>query len=366
MARAKNRLLRHWAFGNLSIREEDEAHHLGILKSVSSSTMTRTNERASKGRSAFFSLNAVGARFGCLHPSTVLKLYKTLCLPSLLFGSELWMLTKTELLMLERVHRKILRTIQGLPTRCPSIALNCLLGIVPVSKSIDSRKLNFLFSILNLNPSSLARITLLERLADHSPSSIIHSWTQLLDEYALPTIQDLLNDLPCSKLSWKNAIKAIMSSQQQTQLQLQCGSILLKKCSSNSVTQGRICPQWMITKGDRQMLQRSNFRVRLLVGCDGLEADAARFRRNNSSPTCTLCHTAPENARHFIIDCPALQFVRNQQLLMAPGILSTIVSSPNLLMDFLIGTSWVEDKHAQKFAVDYLHTLRLACARLLT
>ncbi len=259
----------------------------------------------------------------------------------------------------------LIRTIQGLPTsyRCPSIALNCLLGIVPVSKSIDSRKLNFLFSILNLNPSSLARIILLERLADHSPSSIIHSWTQLLDEYAVPTIHDLLNDLPCSKLAWKNAI---MTSQQQTQLQQQCGSILLKKCSSNYVTQGRICPLWMITKGDRQMLQRSNFRVRLLVGCDGLEADAARFRRNNSSPTCTLCHTAPKNARHFIIDCPALQFMRNQQLPMAPGILSTIVSSPNLLMDFLTGTPWVEDKQAQKFTVDYLHTLRLARARLLT
>ncbi len=74
VARAKNRPLRHWAFGNLSISEEDEAHHLGILKSVSSSTMNRTNERASKGRSAFFSLDAVGARFGSLHPSTVLKL----------------------------------------------------------------------------------------------------------------------------------------------------------------------------------------------------------------------------------------------------------------------------------------------------
>ncbi len=51
------------------INEEDEAHHLGILKSVFPSTMPRTNERASRGRSAFFVLNAVGARFG--HPETI-------------------------------------------------------------------------------------------------------------------------------------------------------------------------------------------------------------------------------------------------------------------------------------------------------
>ncbi len=95
VSRAKNRELRHWSLGNLKINEAEEAHHLGILKSASpSSTMPRTNQRASRGRSAFFALNAVGARFGNLHPHTILKLYRTLCLPTLLFGSELWMLNK--------------------------------------------------------------------------------------------------------------------------------------------------------------------------------------------------------------------------------------------------------------------------------
>ncbi len=157
--------------------------------------MPRTNERASRGRSAFFALNAVGARFGNLHPHTILKLYRTLCLLTLLFGSELWMLTKTELLMLERVHRKILRTIQGLPTRCPSTVLNCLLGTVPINTAIVS-----------LNPSSLARTVLLKRLGDHGQSSIIHSWALTLEEYALPSIPDLKIALPCSKLSWKKLI----------------------------------------------------------------------------------------------------------------------------------------------------------------
>ncbi len=106
VSRAKNRELRHWSLGNLKINEAEEAHHLGILKSASPSTMPRTNERASRGRSAFFALNAVGARFGKPppphHPET---LHNTVLIPTLLFGSEVWMLTKTELLMLERVHR---------------------------------------------------------------------------------------------------------------------------------------------------------------------------------------------------------------------------------------------------------------------
>ncbi len=73
-----------------TIKEDDKTHHLGILRSVTASTVSRTNERISRGRSSFFALNAVGARFGCLHPATTLKLYVTICLPILLFGSELY------------------------------------------------------------------------------------------------------------------------------------------------------------------------------------------------------------------------------------------------------------------------------------
>ena len=108
VTRRRERLSRKWILGDVAISEVDETHHLGILRSVSSSTVDRTNERASAARSAFFALNAVGSRFGCLHPLTSLKLYQALCLPIMLYGAEIWSFTKTELLFLERVHRRIL------------------------------------------------------------------------------------------------------------------------------------------------------------------------------------------------------------------------------------------------------------------
>ena len=122
-SRALARSNRQWMLAGQQLQEVDKHHHFGIQHSVHHSTLARTSERCAAGQSAFFALNPVSSRFGCLHPITSYRLYSTLSLPIMLYGCELWTISKTESLMLERVHRKILRTIQGLPTRCPSVAL---------------------------------------------------------------------------------------------------------------------------------------------------------------------------------------------------------------------------------------------------
>ena len=88
------------------IPECDTHSHLGILRSVLPSSVHRTTERCSSAQSAFFALNAVGSHFGCLHLALLLNyVYSSLCIPILLYGCELWSLTKSEVTMLERVHR---------------------------------------------------------------------------------------------------------------------------------------------------------------------------------------------------------------------------------------------------------------------
>ena len=134
---------RQWTLDGSVICEADE---YGVLRSVNPSSAVRTSERCAAGRSAFFALNGVGPRFGCLHPITSFRLSQALCLPITLYGAELWSLTKTELLMLERSHSKILRTIQGLPTRCPLTALRNLLGSRCLASYVDQRQVALTFS----------------------------------------------------------------------------------------------------------------------------------------------------------------------------------------------------------------------------
>ena len=73
-SRAKNHPLQHWFVSGEMIPEKDSQHHLGVLRTVSPSSSARTSECCSGGRSTFFSCNAVGFRFGSLHPVTTQRL----------------------------------------------------------------------------------------------------------------------------------------------------------------------------------------------------------------------------------------------------------------------------------------------------
>ena len=167
--------------GREEISETDEQHHLGIGHSVFTSTIHRTSERCTAA-SSFFALNSISSRLGCLHPMTSYWLYQTLCIPILLYGAEIWTLSKVEYSMSEQAHRNILHIIQGLPTSCHSSFLNYIIQGLPTSchssflnymlgsnnieLMIFQRELNTVNSIISLNNNSLPKKLLIKRTQD--------------------------------------------------------------------------------------------------------------------------------------------------------------------------------------------------------
>lgn len=102
------KLTRSWSLSSEQVNEVDKYCHLGVLCYVSNSIRDRVTERWIAGHCAFFALNAVRSRIGSLHPITSYRLYSSLSLPIMLYGSELWKVSKSDILMLNRVHKKIL------------------------------------------------------------------------------------------------------------------------------------------------------------------------------------------------------------------------------------------------------------------
>ena len=123
-------------------------------------------------------------------------------------------------------------------------------------------------------------------------------------------------------------------------------------------------------KGDRQMLHHSKFRIRILVGCDGLESDAARFRYRCpglkvSCSSCKLCLIAPETSFHFIVERTALQCLRSKLLNDALNPISDFISSPHMLFDIILGIMWIDDLATHIFCVDFLFNLKAERSKLL-
>ena len=177
--------------------------------------------------------------------------------------------------MLERVHRKILRTIQGLPTRCPSVALTSLLSSRDTSSFISQQQLTFINSITSMSPTDLPRLILVQRLTSQSLSGIIPWWQQLLDNLHLPSLEQLIST-PRGKASWKNSSKRLLNISHYIALTEECPDSPIGYCN---LPLGKPSHHWSSTLHDRKATTRTNFHVRMLVGYDGLEADASKFRR---------------------------------------------------------------------------------------
>ena len=122
--------------------------------------------------SAFLALQAVGIT---LHPLTSLKLYKTLCLPLLLHGSELWCITKSKLLMLERMHSRIL---QGLLAQCSSSVVTVLVGMSVIVDLIQQWQLSFTVSTRHLLEDSIARHVLCMYAKASGMKDLVSTYTE--------------------------------------------------------------------------------------------------------------------------------------------------------------------------------------------
>ncbi len=154
--RSRARASRRWHLAGQPIQEVDEYPHLGVLRSVHRTTANSTSPLDGLPSLPLMLLALV------LVAITSHKVYSALCLPMMLYGSEIWLTTKT------------------LPIRCPSKAFTSLLGSRDIPSLISQRQLTF-NSIAAMTSDDLPRQVLVARLANSSLSGIIPLWNQLLD-----------------------------------------------------------------------------------------------------------------------------------------------------------------------------------------
>ena len=135
---------RKWLLGHTTVYELCEYKNLGVLKNYANSFSTNVEDNIEKAR------KKAGMIFACnfdrrkTKPLIYIKFWREACLPSLLFGAELFSLTTTPLNQLERCQQWFLKKIFYIPQFARVKFLLKVSGLNSVESEIDVKKLLFL------------------------------------------------------------------------------------------------------------------------------------------------------------------------------------------------------------------------------
>ena len=142
--------------GTSTISQAESLSHVGIEIHKSFKSSAAINARIAKGRSSLFSILSIDRETSLINPITIALLFEKVCLPSVLYGSELWHNTTAEdSLKLERFMRLAAKSIQKLPMRTRTDMALGMLGWLPMSARVMQRKLMFLQKLCTMPPDTL-------------------------------------------------------------------------------------------------------------------------------------------------------------------------------------------------------------------
>ena len=212
------KLTRKWALGTNAVDETTKYVHLGLLINKYLMTKNRSIQTAQKLKSSLMSLLGPGIQPQGFNPVTSHKLYKLICIPRALYGSELWCdLTASEYLMLERAHRYSLKRLQGFHRLTRTAVTLAMIGSPSFQTYIDRQCMRFLGQLAYMNSDCLPRKVLAKRyesFLSNSDNSDIKSMgyvphiCDILEKYGCENEAEnlILNDTFPPKAIWKQCV----------------------------------------------------------------------------------------------------------------------------------------------------------------
>ena len=194
-----------WFLGDLQLQETDEYTYLG---EVIRNDMTMKGHLAHLVRRSF----AVSATmFACaaepvldrIKMGTLLQLYQSCWIPSVLYNAETWLISKVMIKSVTQLQLNLLRRLLKVPTSTPKVALYGELGVLPIEQEIHKRQLGYLHNLLTAD--KFASNILWLQISHNQPRSWWMSVNSLLLRYELPN--SVTEIAAMKKEVWKRNVK---------------------------------------------------------------------------------------------------------------------------------------------------------------
>ena len=135
---------REWFLGDTKVEELYEYKNLGVLKNYVGSFSSNIDDNIDKTRKKVGMIFSANLDRRKANPLIYVKFWKQACLPTLLFGAELFTLTSTLPLRLERCQSWFLKNIFCVPKFASGPLLQKLSGLNSIESEIAIKKLLFL------------------------------------------------------------------------------------------------------------------------------------------------------------------------------------------------------------------------------
>ena len=232
---------------------------------------------------------------------TLILLYRSVFLQSVLFNSQAWSdIKRTEFDRLQITQLKYLKRSLRVPSSCPNAGTFLEFGVIPIEGEIHSRQLSFIHHILTLEKSDPVYKMYIELKSFEQEINWASDVKQLFEKYDLSSFGD--DEIRCmSKDSWKAIVKKNVEDFWFNSLVQECAGLKKTQCLRYDVLK---CQDYLLTMSplDAQIIFRLRTRS---VSCKGNMSSSHR-----ADMSCRLCGESDETQEH-VVNCPVIRGNKN-------------------------------------------------------
>jgi len=292
----------NFTYANTNIDIVDKYKYLGVLYSSQKDTYKEHVQYAESGANrAIFSVLGYLNVLKQTPPPITLKLFDSLVLSILDYGSEIWSIS-TNIETLEKLQLRFYKIILGVRPQTPTPAVLGELGRYPLKIRLQCKTIKYWCKLLCKSPNCLARkayniMVRLHNIGFKTWATEIFNILKicnLQDSFSYPPSQEQLLKLPATvqkHLENIYLVKWTETIQTMSKLDTYC---LFK---SNFGLENYL---FLYNKADRQSLSR--FRM----SAHTLEVERGRWReKDRNDRLCLYCETnSVETEKHALLQCP--------------------------------------------------------------
>ena len=133
--------------------------HMGVP--IGEITDVTIDELIIKGKRSIYALQGLTRSGHVMDPAVASKVYWSVTIPTMLFGLEALPLSGSHMAKLEKAHRQMAKSVQGLPGHTPDPAVLAQIGWCTIQSYIDRKRLLLVWKILNMDQqSTIKKVTL--------------------------------------------------------------------------------------------------------------------------------------------------------------------------------------------------------------